>query len=121
MAKVELCDRSSERVKRMIANFMELHNKGYSIPQIAAYHHVSFSTVYKNLELIAKQNGMNRQDLLELVRTKTSERVHEDEERKIRLDIQELKNSFQDVEIAIERACQKIDEIVTKENYHDEV
>lgn len=54
----------TQRVQKLLDNFMELHNQGYSIPKIAEICGVDFSTVYSHLQEIADSNGVSRDELL---------------------------------------------------------
>ncbi len=58
---------SSERVVQMKANFMELHEAGMTIPEIADKFNLSRATVYRHLDEIASQNGVTREALLQQV------------------------------------------------------
>ena len=57
----------SERVVQMKANFMNLHQEGWSIPEIADKYNLSKASVYRHLETIASQNGVTREALLQQV------------------------------------------------------
>lgn len=57
----------SERVVQMKANFMNLHQEGWSISEIADKYNLSKPTVYRHLETIASQNGVTRESLLQHV------------------------------------------------------
>ena len=57
----------SERVVQMKANFMKLHQEGWSISEIADKYNLSKPTVYRHLESIASQNGVTREVLLQQV------------------------------------------------------
>ena len=105
----------SERVKRMMAEFMQWHNEGYSIPQIAVIFNLSWSSVYKNLQAIADANGVPRTSLLQIVRTKSNETFIREEEKKVHVDVQELRNSFSNARMAISRICNKINNIIIEE------
>lgn len=59
--------KSSERVHKMKEEFMSLHNNGKTIPEIATMFHLHYTTVYDHLEEIAKENGVDREDLLKVV------------------------------------------------------
>ncbi len=54
-----------ERTLKMMENFMDLHNNGHSIGEIAKLYNLSVTTVYKSLDRIAKKNGVTRESLLE--------------------------------------------------------
>lgn len=57
----------SERVVQMKANFMKLHEEGWSISEVADKYGLSKPTVYRHLEAIASQNGVTREALLQQV------------------------------------------------------
>lgn len=57
----------SEKVSRMIDNFMELHNEGYTIPEIAKKFNLSETCVRNHLQEIADNNGVSRESLLQIV------------------------------------------------------
>lgn len=114
MAKV------SERVYQMKRGFMELHNEGYSIPEIAIMYNLSWSAVYHHLQEIADENGVSREDLLMRVHTSRGPSNWREEERRMKLDIQELRNGFSDADAAIVKICDKIDKLL-EECEHDEV
>ena len=54
----------TQRVEKLIREFMYYHNQNYSIGEIAEIFEVDFSTVYKNLQKIADANGVTRDSLL---------------------------------------------------------
>lgn len=54
----------SESVKKMLNEFMELHENGYTINEIAKKFSLSASTVYSYLQEIAQNNGVTRESLL---------------------------------------------------------
>ena len=56
----------SQRVQLMKKNFMELHNQGYSIPEISDKFHLSPCTVYSHLQEIADENRVARKSLLKV-------------------------------------------------------
>jgi len=56
--------RISERAVQMKKHFIELHNEGLTIPQIAATFELDKSTVYRLLDDIAEENGVSRESLL---------------------------------------------------------
>lgn len=55
-----------ERTFKMRENFIELHDKGYSIPQIAKMYGLSTQTIYNSLQEIADESGRTRESLLEV-------------------------------------------------------
>lgn len=54
----------NERTKQLKENFMELHEKGWSIAQIAEYFHLSQRHIYNVLPEIAEENGVSKESLL---------------------------------------------------------
>lgn len=59
--------KKTQRVKYMEEHFMEFHNEGLSIPEIAVKCEVTTTTIYQKLQEIAKSNGVTREELLERV------------------------------------------------------
>ncbi|MBQ3465078.1 helix-turn-helix domain-containing protein [Candidatus Saccharibacteria bacterium] len=57
--------KTNERTLRMMENYMELHEQGYSVAEIAKKFNLSETTVYAKLEEIAKKNGVTRESLKE--------------------------------------------------------
>jgi len=55
----------TQRVKQLKANFIEYHENGYSIPEIANLFQVDVSHTYKLLQEIADANNCDRESLLE--------------------------------------------------------
>lgn len=57
----------SERTKRMRKNFMKERREGKNIAQIAKEYEMNVSTVYSSLQIIADENNVSRESLLENV------------------------------------------------------
>lgn len=57
-------NKMSERVVQMKNGFMSLHQKGYSISQIAETYSISSTCVYMHLDEIAAENHVTRDELL---------------------------------------------------------
>ncbi len=55
----------SERTLKMKEDFIELHNQGLDIKEIAEYFHLNLTTVYHSLDEIAKKAGVSRESLLQ--------------------------------------------------------
>lgn len=55
----------SERVARMIENFIYEWLEGRNIPEIAQKYRVTPRTIYERLQEIADNNGVKREELLE--------------------------------------------------------
>lgn len=103
----------SQRVQNLIENFMEYHNKGYSIASISEIFEVDFSTVYKHLQEIAEKNGFeSRESLLVVVKSYSSSRSCFNREK---IDIKKLQNDFEKIEEYINKVLTDIDSILTKE------
>ena len=105
--------KESERKTRMKENFMQLNQKGYSIPEIAENFDLSFSTVYRSLQEIADINGVTRDSLLKLVRSNT-EKVLREERKYVRVNVDELRQGFEDVGKAIRFLVEKVDGILVE-------
>lgn len=56
---------TDERTFQMMKSFVQLHQQGHSIAEIAKMYNLSNSTVYKKLGEIAKKAGVERKSLLE--------------------------------------------------------
>lgn len=54
----------TEKVSRMMEEFMKLHKEGHSIQEIAAKYELDVSTVYNSLQEIAEKNHVTRESLL---------------------------------------------------------
>lgn len=104
--------KKSMRTNIMIQNFMKYHNEGKTISEIAEACDVSIWTVYNNLDVIAKENGISRDSLLE--------RVHRQHELKNgmvftkhnNIDPKELKEDFQKVQENINKIIKQITQII---------
>lgn len=105
----------SERVRRMIAEFMTWHNEGFSIYQIADKFQLSAHTVYQYLQEIADANGVTRKSLLQRVRSQTAKTALLEEERQVHVSVQELTTDFANARSAIDSICNKIDNMLKQE------
>lgn len=54
-----------EGTRKMMEQFPELKEHGYTIPEIAGKFSLSWTTVYNVLGIIAEENGQTREDLLD--------------------------------------------------------
>ena len=106
---------TSERVFIMKQNFMMWHEKGYTIPEIAEMHNLSFSCVYRHLQEIADENNTTREELLKLVRTAKGDREWERESKKVIIDVDKMKVEFEKSIAVIDEIINRIDEIILKE------
>ena len=109
MAKV------SERVHVMKKNFMALHDAGYSIPDIAKRYNLNNSTVYRCLQEIADANNVSRESLLQIVRSKSTERILKEEEERVAVDLKAMQACFKQAGETIEFIVTKIDKILEEE------
>ena len=106
--------RESERMRLMKENFMELHQQGFTIPEIAAKFNLGKATVYHTLQEIADANGVSRESLLQVVRTPT-ERAYKEEAKKVKVNVEELKNGFKEAGNLLDSLIGIIDETLREE------
>ena len=106
---------TSERVFIMKQNFMMWHEKGYTIPEIAEMHNLSFSCVYRHLQEIADENNTTREELVKLVRTAKGDREWERESKKVIIDVDKMNVEFEKSIAVIDEIINRIDEIILKE------
>lgn len=102
----------TQRVEKLMKEFMQYHNNGYSILEIAEIFHVTFATVYNRLQEIADLNGVSRESLLE-----RDSSVHSTPHQlflKEKVDAQALLNGFNDVENNINKIIAEIDNMLEK-------
>ena len=98
----------TQRVKALKENFMQYHNEGYTIPEIAKIFNVEYSTVYKKLEEIAKANGVTRESLLQNAPYPpqiTSKATY----LKDKVDIEELQKSFTNLKNDLNEVINKLE------------
>ena len=121
-------ERTSERVKVMKENFIDLHNEGLSISEIAARFKLSGSTVYRYLDEIAKENGTSREDLLQKSLYHTQAEILRREEKeakasfeKVQKELAVLQNSLQIVRSLVDNVKESIMtyEKIEQEEYED--
>lgn len=110
--------RESERTRLMKENFMELHQQGLTIPEIAEKFNLMKVTVYRALQEIADANGVSRESLLKIVRTPT-ERAYKEEAKKVKVNVTELKNGFKEVGNLLDSLIDIIDETLEEEKEYD--
>ncbi len=101
-------ERISERVRIMKENFVSLHDKGYSIPEIAVEFNLSGPTIYRYLGEIAEKNGMRREDLLQ--------RIYHTQAQRLRKEEREAKASFEKVQKELGNARKSLQEVITEIN-----
>ena len=93
------CSKRTQRVENLIAGFMEHHNAGRTIYEIAEIFGVEFSTVYRHLQQIADANGVSRESLLKKPVSSYSSRPSYSKEK---VDFQKLRENFDNVEKSID-------------------
>ena len=107
--------KESERMRQLKENFMQLHNEGDLIPEIAEKFSLDASTVYRALQSIADANNVSREELL-LRPKKASEKIRwKAEEKQVKVDMQELQNGFNKAKDAIQETIEFIDNIIKGE------
>ena len=98
----------TQRVKALKENFMQYHSQGYSIPEIAKIFNVEYSTVYKNLDEIAKNNGVTRESLLKnapYAPQITSKAAYQRD----KVDIEELNQSFSNLKTELTKVIDHLE------------
>lgn len=84
----------SERVRLMKENFMELHNDGKTIQEIADHFHLTTATIYNYLQEIADANGVSRESLLQIVHKQHVMLKTRTPSPRDKIEINEIKQSF---------------------------
>lgn len=107
--------KESERAKLMKQNFMGLHNRGLTIPEIAERYDLSKFTVYRNLQTVADENGVSRESLLQIIRMPT-DKAYAREAKKVSVDVQQLKEEFKKAKSSITFLIEIIDQTLEQEN-----
>lgn len=64
----------SYSMQKLLDNFFNLKDKGYTIPQMADMYNLSFSAIYRSLDELAIKMGVTREDLLTRVHKNHSSR-----------------------------------------------
>lgn len=106
--------RVNERTLKMMEAFMELHNAGWSIEEIANKFELSPSTVRNHLQEIADANGVTREELLKQVHAKPVCYVRSFEPVSP-VDIEEFSRHFESIFEGIEALIAMIDHEIEKE------
>lgn len=104
----------SERVKLMKEGFMELHNRGMTIPEIADYYEVAPWTVYDALQNIADANGVARESLLQRAQ-KSHVMTKKTLKYEAKVNPEELSENFSKMIKDVDKLIENIDEILEKE------
>lgn len=102
---------TTQRVENFIKNFMQYHNNGYSVKEIADIFKIDFSTGYKKLQEIADANGVTRESLLEKKAYTGYSRLPFYKEK---VDVEELMSEFDKVDEGLDNLISKIADILTK-------
>ena len=102
----------SERVNQLIEHFMEDHNQGLSVSEIADKHKVSTRTVYSHLNEIAKRNNRTREYLLQVPHKEHSSHstTHKNIEKK-----KKIRSDFEDILTASRDLAKQLDHILREE------
>lgn len=104
----------SERVRLMKENFMQLHNQGYTIPEIAKKYNLGRATVYQHLQEIADANGVSRESLLQQVK-KPYENGAVGKYRRVQVDMKALEATFEEVEAGLQFISEELGKILEEE------
>lgn len=100
--------RKNERTLQMESQYMELWESGMTAREIAKHFNLSFSTVYKSLETIAKKAGKTREELLQRVH-----KPHVMSSREFKhvepIDAEALKKNFATVLSGMDDTCNAIE------------
>ena len=108
--------RESERVRAMKREFMNLHNEGLGIREIAEMFNLGISTVYFYLGEIAEKNGVRREELLSrIVNRKSVNRNLNEQDREVRATFEQVEAMLEEAHTSIEGASKKIDEILEEQ------
>lgn len=108
--------RTSERVRRLVNHdFMQLHNEGYSIPEIARITSLSSVTVYNHLQAIADKYGTTRDELLKVHR-KESVKAIERATARVKADAEKMMETYETAINATNELIELIDECINDEN-----
>ncbi|MBE6345527.1 MAG: hypothetical protein E7063_07590 [Spirochaetaceae bacterium] len=107
----------SQRVIQMKKGFMQLHEDGKSISEIAEVYHLHPRTVYSYLQEIADSNNVTRESLLPVVhkphemKNSTVRKCYDDDA----FDIKEVQASFASAITSVSNVIKKIDNILDNE------
>lgn len=110
-----MATKRSERVTRLINNFMKYHNQGLSIFEIASKFQVTTRTIYANLQEIADLNGVDRDSLLMRVHKTHAPRGQNPKKIHKELNMDELIKDYTDMISFGKNIISKIDTILEEE------
>ena len=103
----------TQRVEKLIKEFMGYHKQGLTVLEIAKIFDVDFSTVYKHLQQIADENGVTRESLLQKPFSSYASRPSYSKDK---VDFEKLRTDFDNVEKGIDEILNTIkDYFTTKE------
>lgn len=114
-----MANKISESVIVMKKNFMTLHNQGFSIGEIAKKYNLTAPTIYRHLESIAVENGLEREDLLQVVKSPYSNKGLKREKEKVAFDKGELQKGIKESYNAIQGTIEIIDKILEEEKQYE--
>lgn len=101
----------SERVRRMKDGFMEQHNNGKSVSEIAEHFDVSTWSIYNNLQEIADKNGVERESLLKRVFTREETKGCK-KEHKDGIEPEKLLNDFCEAKKTVKKVIETINNVL---------
>ena len=104
--------RITQRVQNLKENFMQYHKDGYTIPEIAKIFNVDDSTIYANLDEIARSNGVTRESLLQnapYTRVTSPASFHRDKVR-----AEQLMSDFTSLDTDLEKVISSLTEIINE-------
>lgn len=105
----------SERTKRMRKNFMKERREGKNIAQIAKEYEMNVSTVYSSLQIIADENNVSRESLLEKMSGSHSWTDDRKKRKKLEeVDVKLLSENFEAIVENIDIIVQNIDNEMLK-------
>lgn len=106
--------RENERTKQMKGHFMELHEAGHTIKEIAKMCNLTPITIYRSLQEIADKQGVSRESLLQRIVTPTP-RQYKLEEQRLRITAEALVEGFDSALNDIREIITMVDEIIKEE------
>lgn len=109
----------SERVREMKKRFMELHNNGARIPEIAEMFQLSAWSIYHHLQAIADANGVTRDSLLQVVMPKGIKKNKPkssdcEEKQDVNELVSELKGGFDKAHEILDGLIEVVDSLIKK-------
>ena len=105
----------SERTKVMMDNFMDDHNDGMTIAEIADKYGLSSITVYRQLGEIAEKEGVSRDDLLQVVHVRASDAVWQRRHEEAKKSLSDIKEGIIQTRTHTENLLKVLDKIMEDE------